>query len=329
MRRRDFIRVVAGGAAVALPASARSQQPAKPVVGYLSIQAIAARKQYIDAFRRGLASEGFVEGQNVTVEYRAADSRPEQLPELAADLVRRKVAAIATSGGPPAALAAKRATETIPIVFASGGDPVHLGFVSTFSRPDKNLTGVYFQLSELVAKRLALLHELLPGARRVALLVNPTNAAEAQPTAQNAAAAAQALGLETKVFNAGTTNEIDVAFATLGGQRPDALFVGPDPMFASEFMRIVSLATRHALPASYFSRDFVEAGGLMSYGPSLEDNQRVVGVYVGRLLKGEKVSDLPVVQPTKYDLIVNLKTLKELGLTVPPTLLARADEVIE
>ena len=207
---------------------------------------------------------------------------------------------------------------------------MHLGFVSTFSRPDKNLTGVYFQLSELVAKRMALLHELLPGARRVALLVNSTNAAEAEPTAQNAAAAGQALGLETKVFNAGTTNEIDVAFATLGGQRPDAHFVGPDPtMFASEFMRIVCLAARHALPASYFSRDFVEAGGLMSYGPSLEDNQRVVGVYVGRILKGEKVSDLPVVQPTKYDLIVNLKTLKALGLTAQPTLLARADEVIE
>ena len=250
------------------------------------------------------------------------------MSELAADLVRRGVAAIATSGGPPAAFAAKRATETIPIVFASGGDPVQLGLVSSFNRPDKNLTGIYFQLAELVAKRLALLHELLPAATRVAVLVNPTNAAETEPTVRNATTAARALGLEIEVFRAGTSDEIDAAFATLGGLRFDAVFVAPDPMFASEFIRIVALAARHTLPASYFSRDFVEAGGLMSYGPNIED-QRLVGVYVGRILKGERVSDLPVVQPTNFDFVVNLKTIKVLDLTVPPTLLARADEVIE
>ena len=326
--RRQFISLL-GGAAAAWPVAARAQQPAMPLIGYLSVQAAADRPNYVDSFRRGLASEGFIEGQNVTIEYRASEGRPERLPELAADLVRRKVSAIATSGGPPAALAAKRATDTIPIVFASGGDPVQLGLVSTFNRPDKNLTGIYFLLSDLVPKRLALLRELLPSAKRIAVLVNPTNAAEADPTAHNAATASRTLGLEIEVFNATTHGEIDAVFAALESRRADALFVGADPMFSSELTRIVTLAARHALPASYYIRDFVVAGGLMSYGPDIADNQRQIGVYVGRILKGEKVSNLPVVQPTKFDLVVNLKTLKALGVEIAPMLLARADEVIE
>ncbi len=326
MMRREFIAGLGGVAA--WPVVAWGQQSAKPVIGYLSVQAIAERPDYLAAFHKGLAAEGFVEGQNVTIEYRAADSLAERLPGLAADLVRRRVAAIATSGGPPAALAAKRATETIPIVFASGGDPVQLGLVSNFSRPDKNLTGIYVLFTELVAKRLALLHELLPRAKRVALLVNPSNVAEAEPTARNAAAASRELGLEVKVFNTDPLN-VDEAFAALMDWRADALFVGPDPSFSSQSMRIVTLGARHSLPASYFIRNFVEIGGLMSYGPDIVDNQTQLGVYVGRILKGEKPSDLPVVQPTKYDLVINLKTAKVLGIEVPAQLLARADKVIE
>jgi putative ABC transport system substrate-binding protein len=325
--RREFVGLL-GGAAAMWPVAARAQQPARPVIGYLTVQAIAARPHYLAAFRKGLAAEGFVEGQNVTIEYRAADGRPERLPDLVADLVRRQVAVIATAGGPPAALAAKRATQTIPIVFTSGGDPVQLGLVPSFNRPGGNLTGLYFLLAELVQKRLALLHELLPAAKRVALLVNPTNPAEAEPTVRNASTAAGALGLDIRVFDVGTSGEIDSVFTAFADWRPDALFVGPDPIFSAP-TRLVPLAARHALPASYFSRDFVEAGGLMSYGPDVAEQQRQLAVYVGRILKGEKPGDLPVVQPTKYDLVVNLKTAKSLGIEVPPMLLARADEVIE
>ena len=328
MRRREFLTLL-GGATASWPLAARAQQPSKPVIGYLSVQAIAARPHYLAAFRRGLAAEGFVEGQTVSIEYRAADSRPERLPDLVADLVRRQVAVIATAGGPPAALAAKRATETIPIVFASGGDPVQLGLVSSFNRPGGNLTGLYYLLTELVAKRLALLHEVLPGAKRIAVLVNPSNAAEAEPTVRNASAAGSALGLDIQVFNAGTSGEIDTALAAFADRRPDALFVGPDTFFTAQGPQILRLAARHALPVSYFSRDLVEAGGLMSYGPDLAEQQRQLGVYVGRILKGEKPGDLPVEQPTKFDLVINLTAAKALGLDIPPTLLARADEVIE
>ena len=327
MRRREFITLLGGAAA--WPSVARAQQPAEPVIGYLAVQAIAARPHYLAAFRKGLAAEGFVEGQNVTIEYRSADGRSERLPDLAADLVRRQVAVIASAGGPPAALAAKRATETIPVVFASGGDPVQLGLVPSFNRPGGNLTGLYYQLTELVEKRLALLHELVPSAKRVAVLVNPTNPAEAEPTVRNASTARDALGLEIHVFKASTNGEIDSAFTTMADRRPDTLFVAPDTFFNSQGMQLVRLAARHALPASYFSRDIVEAGGLMSYGPNLAEQQRQLGIYVGRILKGEKPGDLPVVQPTNFELVINLKTAKALGIEVPPNLLARADEVIE
>jgi len=327
MRRRDVI-MLAGGAA-AWPLAAGAQQPGGPVIGYLAMQAIAARPHYLAEFRKGLATEGFVEGQNVTIEYRSADGRPERLPDLAADLVRRQVAVIASAGGPQAALAAKRATETIPLVFASGGDPVQLGLVPSINRPGGNLTGLYYLLTELVEKRLALLHELVPSAKRVAVLVNPTNPGEADPTVRNTSAAGSALGLQVHVFKAGTTDEIDTAFASMADGRPDALFVAPDSFLNSQRTHLLRLAARHALPASYFSRDFVEAGGLMSYGPNLAEQQRQLGVYVGRILKGEKPGDLPVVQPTSFELVINLKTAKSLGLDVPPTLLARAEEVIE
>jgi putative ABC transport system substrate-binding protein len=328
MKRRDFIRVMVGGVAAAYPTVVRAQQSAKPLIGYLSVQATAERPDYIAAFHNGLAAQGFVEGQNITIEYRAANGNLEKLPGLAAELVQRGVAAIATSGGPPAALAAKRATEIIPIVFASGGDPVQLGLVSNFSRPDKNLTGLYFLFTDLVAKRLALLHELLPKAKRIAVLVNPSNAAEAEPTVLNATAAARELALEVKVFNA-SLQSIDGAFADVLAWRADALFVGPDPSFSSQPFRFVDFEARHALPASYFIRNYVEAGGLMSYGPDAVENQMQLGIYIGRILKGEKPGNLPVVQPTKYDLVINLKTAKALGIEVPAQMLARTDKVIE
>jgi putative ABC transport system substrate-binding protein len=325
MKRRAFI---AGLGAAAVPFSARAQQAARPVIGYLSVQATAERPDYVAAFHSGLAAQGFVEGQNLTIEYRAANGRLEALPELAADLVRRGVAAIATSGGPPAALAAKRATETIPIVFTSGGDPVQLGLVSNFTRPDKNLTGLYFLFTDLVAKRMALLHELLPKAKRIAVLVNPANPAEAEPTVRNATAAGRELGLELKIFNA-SLQTVDKVFAELSAWRPDALFVGPDPSYSSQAFRFVEFEARLALPASYFIRNYVEAGGLMSYGPDAVENQTQLGIYIGRILKGEKPADLPVMQPTKYDLVINLKTARALGVEVPAQLLARADKVIE
>jgi putative ABC transport system substrate-binding protein len=329
MKRRDFIRVTVGGvAAAAFPAVARAQQSARPLIGYLSVQATAERPDYIAAFHSGLAAQGFVEGQSVTVEYRAANGNLERLPELAADLVRRGVAAIATSGGPPAALAAKHATESIPIVFASGGDPMQLGLVSNFSRPDKNLTGLYFLFTDLVAKRLALLHELLPKAKRVAVLVNPSNAAESEPSVRNATAAGRDLGLDIKVFNA-SLQTVDAAFADILAWRPDAFFVGPDPSFSSELHRFVDFEVRHALPTSYFIRNFVESGGLMSYGPDAVENQIQLGIYIGRILKGEKPANLPVMQPTKYDLVINLKTAKAFGIEVPAQMLARTDKVIE
>ncbi len=328
MRRRDFIGGLAGSAA-AWPLAASAQPSGRPVVGYLSIHTIADRPRYLDAFRNGLATVGFVEGQNLTIEYRAADGNAERLPELAAGLVRRQVAVIATSGGPPAAFAAKRASEIIPVVFASGGDPVQLGLVSSFNRPGGNLTGLYFLLPELVAKRLGLMHELLPQAKRIALLVNPANGAEAEPTVRNAFTAGRELGLDIQVFNADTTGEMDAAFAAMSNWRPDALFVGPDPSFSARGPQLVALVERRMLPAFYFSRDLVEVGGLMSYGPDIADNQTQLGVYVGRILKGEKPGDLPVVQPTKFEMVINLKTAKALKIEVPPMLLARADEVIE
>jgi putative ABC transport system substrate-binding protein len=326
VRRREFITFL-GGAAAAWPLAAPAQQPRMPVIGFLG-PALITRQHWLTAFRRGLGTEGFIEGQNVTIEYRSADGGVEELSELAVELISRQVAVIFASG-PPAALAAKRSTQAIPIVFLSGGDPVQMGLVSSFHRPDGNVTGFYFLATELVAKRLALLHELLPRAKRVAVLVNPTNAATAKPTAHDAEIAGRALSLDIEVFNASTVGEIDAAFAAFSGWRAEALFIGPDPLFNTERAQLVTLAARHALPASYFQRDHVEANGLMSYGPDYADSYHQAGVYVGRLLKGARPADLPVQQPTKYELVINLKTAKALGITVPPTLLARADEVIE
>jgi ABC-type uncharacterized transport system substrate-binding protein len=324
LKRRKFITLL-GGAAAAWPLAARAQQPAMPVVGFLG-PALGTREHWLAAFRTGLGAEGFVEGQDVMIEYRSADGAAEGLPELAADLVRRQVAVIAASG-PPAALAAKRATQTIPIVFVSGGDPVQMGLVSSFHRPARNVTGFYFLTTELVAKRLALLSELLPGSKRVAVLVNPANAATTEPTMRDVAVAGRALRLDIQAFNASTSGEIDAAFAAFSSWRPEALFVGPDPLFNTERAQLVALAARHALPASYFQRDYVEAGGLMSYGPDYADFFHQAGVYVARIF-GARAADLPVQQPTKFGLVINLKTARALGLEVPQ-LLARADEVIE
>ena len=325
MRRRDFIKVIAGSAAT-WPLSGRAQ-PAMPVVGFLG-PALSTREHWITAFRKGLATEGFIEGDNVTIDYRSADGGAEGLPELAVGLVRRQVAVIFASG-PPAALAAKRSTQTIPIVFVSGGDPAQMGLVSSFNQPELNVTGFYFLATELVAKRLALLRELLPRSKRVAVLVNPTNAATAEPTARDVAIAGRALGLDIQIFNASTGREIESVFTALSGWQPEALFVGPDPLFNTERAQLVTLAARYTLPASYFQRDHVEADGLMSYGPDFADSYHRAGVYVGRLIKGARPADLPVQQPTKLELAINLKTAKALNLDVPSTLLARADVVIE
>ena len=324
LQRREFITLVGGVAA--WPLAARAQQPAMPVIGFLG-PALDTRRHWIAAFRRGLGAEGFVEGQNTTIDYQSADGRV-TLPELAAELVSRQVAVIFASG-PPAALAAKRSIQSIPIIFVSGGDPVQMGLVSSFHQPGGNVTGFYFLLTGLVAKRLALLHELLPGGKRVAVLVNPTNVGTAEPTKRDSAAASRDLGLDIQVFNASTSGEMDAAFAAFSSWRPEALFVGPDPLFNTERAQLVALAASHALPVSYFQRDHVEAGGLMSYGPDFTDVYHQAGVYVGRVLKGARPADLPVQQPTKFELVINLKTAKALGLEVPPMLLARADEVIE
>jgi putative ABC transport system substrate-binding protein len=325
MQRRKFIALL--GATAVWPLVARAQQSATPVIGYLG-PALDTRQHWIAAFRRGLRAEGFVEGQNVRIDYRSADDVTKLLPELAADLVRRQVAVIFASG-PPAALAAKRATSSVPIVFVSGGDPMQMGLVSSFHRPGGNVTGFSILVSELVAKRLALLHELLPAAKRIAVLVNPANAATAEPTVRDAAVVGRALALDIRVFNASTRGEIDAAFAAFSQWRPEALFVGPDPLFSTEREQLITLTARHALPASYFQRDHVEASGLMSYGPDYADVFAQAGAYVGRVLRGARPTDLPVQQPSKLEFVINLKTAKALALTIPPALLARADAVIE
>lgn len=327
MKRREFLGAIGGAAA--WPLVARAQQTAIPVIGYLSVQSAAERPKYLAALRKGLSAEGFVDGENVTIETHSADGRLERLPNLAASLVRRPVAAIVCAGGAPALLAAKRATETIPIVFISGGDPVLLGLVSSLNQPGGNLTGVYFVLSELVGKRLALLHEVLPSAKRIAVLNNPANPAEAEPAMRQASDASRALGLDIKIFDVRAGEEIEAAFSSLVDWRAEAVFVAPDPMFSTRRAQLVSLCARHALAASYFLREFVESGGLMSYGPDNAENHGQIGVYLGRILKGEKPGDLPIVQPTKYELVFNLKTVKSLSIEMSPSLLARADEVIE
>ena len=327
LKRRDFITLI-GGAAVAWPLAARAQQGAVPVVGFLNSASPATYSHLLGAFRLGLKESGFIEGENVTIEYRWAENEFDRLPALARELVRRQVAVIAATGGIHSALAAKAATSTIPIVFNIGDDPVRLGLVASVARPGGNVTGVNNFIYELVAKRLALLRELVPSAARVAVLVNPANAQTAT-TLRDVEAAARPAGLQIQIAKAGTAREIDAAFAALARDRVDGLFVPPDPLFISRRIQLVQLAARHALPATYPVRDFAEAGGLMSYGTNTADAWHQTGVYTGRILKGTAPAELPVLQPTKFELVINAQTARMLGLAVPPQLLATADEVIE
>jgi len=329
VKRREFITLL-GGAAAAWPLGARAQQPTMPVIGLLHpLWPDTLERDRLLAFRRGLAETGYVEGQNVAFEYRWGEGHFDRMPELAADLVRRQVSVIAVPGSAAAALAAKAATQTIPIAFGVPEDAVKLGLVASLARPGGNATGINFFTAEVMAKRLGLLRELVPAAARVAVLVNPANAGRAQSTRGDLEPAARVLGLQLQFYDASTSKEIDAAYATLVRERPDALFVGSDTLFTNRRVQLIALAARHALPAAYSVREFVEAGGLMSYGTSLADMYRQVGAYAGRILKGEKPADLPVLQATKFELVINLQTAKLLGLDVPPTLLARADEVIE
>ena len=328
MRRREFLGVL-GVAAVAWPLGVRAQQSAMPVIGFLDPRSSHTLADQLRAFRQGLKDTGYVEGENVTIEYRWAEGQFDRLPALAAELVGRRVAVIATNGGPTAAFAAKAATTTIPIVFMAGEDPVKLGLVSSLARPGGNLTGVNLAIGELTAKRLGLLHELLPGAARIAVLVNPANVANAEATLRDVEPAAHAMGLQIQILKASTSREIEAAFATFVRERPDALFVGNDAFLTSRRVQVVHLATLHKIPATYTSRENAEAGELMSYGVNMTDALRQLGVYAGRILKGVRPGDLPVVQSSKFELIINAVTARMLGITVSPSLLARADEVIE
>jgi putative ABC transport system substrate-binding protein len=328
MKRREFVMLL-GGVAAAWPFVARAQQPAMPVIGFLDPTSPDTLADRLRAFRQGLKDTGYVEGENVMIVYRWAEHQLDRLPALAVELVRRQVAVIAAAGGSPSALAAKAATTTIPIVFTVSEDPVRLGLVASLARPGGNATGINIFSGELVAKRLDLLRELVPGMARVAVLVNPANVPNTATTLRDVEAAARVIGLQIQIFNASASREIDTAFATLVGERLDALFVGNDAFLNSRRMQLALLAARHAVPAAYASRDYADAGGLMSYGTSFPDTYRQFGAYVGRILKGAKPADLPVVQATKFELVINHLTARILGLSVPPMLLARADEVIE
>jgi putative ABC transport system substrate-binding protein len=328
VKRRAFISLL-GGAAAAWPLAARAQQAAIPVVGFINAGAADTSARRVAAFRKGLSEAGYAEGQNVMVEYRWLEGHYERLPAVLADLVRRRVAVIATPGGTEASLAAKTATATIPIVFGVGEDPVKLGIVASLARPGGNATGVNFFVLEIDAKRLGLMHELLPKATRYAVLVNPANAAGTQATSKAVKEAARALGLDALFFNATTPAEIDAAFAAFGRERADALFIGGEALFTSRGVQLATLAVRDRMPASYATREMVEAGLLMSYGTILPDMFRQVGIYTGSILKGAKPADLPVLQSTKFEFVLNLQTARSLNLDIPPMLLARADEVIE
>jgi putative tryptophan/tyrosine transport system substrate-binding protein len=327
VQRREFITLL-GGAAAAWPLAARAQQPAMPVVGLLWFGSLDTSVLQLAAFRKGLNEIGFVEGRDVAIEYRWAEGRYGRMPELAADLIRRRVAVIAAPGSPATVVrAVKAATSAIPIVFGVGDDPVKFGLVASLNRPGGNATGINFFTAELVAKRLALLHELVSGASRVAVLVNPADPARVESVLGDVETAVSATALQIQVLKASTSREIDAAFASL--ERADALFVGPDGFFNSRRVQLALLAARYAIPAAYAVREYVDAGGLMSYGASLADMFRQAGVYTGRILKGAKPADLPVMQSTKFELVINASTARILGLTVPQALLATADEVIE
>jgi ABC-type uncharacterized transport system substrate-binding protein len=325
--RRNFI-TIAGGAAVAWPLAAHAQQPAMPVIGFLNALGRNDRPNLPAAFRRGLGEAGYVDGRNVAIEYRFAENQHDRLPALAADLVGRKVAVIAATGGGASILAAMAATKTIPIVFTTGGDPVREGYVASLNRPGGNATGVSWFNTLVAGKGIGLLHELVPNAAMIAVLVNPTLPESARVPSE-AQEAARILGRQSLVLNASTSTEIDAAFATMRQRGAGALFVGGDPFFSGRRQQIVALATRDAMPAMYTNREFVEEGGLVSYGNDIADGYRRAGVYVGRILNGASPADLPVDQATKFELVVNVKAAKAIGLTIPESFLARADEVIE
>jgi len=331
MRRREFIAVL-GGAVATWPLAARAQQPSMPVIGFLNVTSLDAYR--LRGFHRGLKEAGFVEGENVAVEYRWADSQIDRLQALAAELVRRQVTLIVAGGGFPSALAAKTETKSIPVLFVAGEDPVKLGLVSSLAKPDGNLTGINILVAEVVTKRLELLRDLLPKAVRIDVLVDPISSTTTDATLRGVDDAAPTMGMQIRVFKASTIQEIDAAFAALANERPDALFVGISPFLLDRRVQLAQLAARHAIPAIYAEREHAEVGGLMScglmsYGASIGDAYRQLGVYAGRVLKGAKPADLPVVQSSKLELVINHSTARMLGLTLPPTLLSIADDVIE
>jgi putative tryptophan/tyrosine transport system substrate-binding protein len=326
MNRRELL--ILGGGAVGWPFAAYAQQKAVPVIGFLGGTSPGPMAPFTAAFRQGLSETGYVEGQNVAIEYRWAEGRYDRLPALASDFVDRRVDVIVAGGGMPSALAAKRATSTIPVVFDVGTDPVESGLVASLARPGGNLTGVTGIATELMAKRLELLSEIVPQAGLVALLVNPNNAS-AEPMMRDVREAARAKGVQLRILKASTESEIDAAFATLVELHAGALVLGADPLFASRLDQLAALAARDAVPAIYDRREFATAGGLISYGSSLTAGYHQIGIYAGKILNGANPADLPIQQPTTFELVINLKTAKELGLTVPPSILARADEIIE
>jgi putative ABC transport system substrate-binding protein len=327
VKRREFITLLGG--TLAWPLTAIAQQAAMPVIGFIDSRSADGMTDRLRAFRQGLKDTSYVDGDNVAIEYRWAENQMDRLPALAAELVRRRVEVIAAGGGFIVTSAAKAATTTIPIVFGVADDPVRLGLVASLARPGGNLTGVNFVNTELTAKRLELLREMVPAIARVALLVNPANAVYAETTLRDAEAAAGAMGLQIKAHIASTSREIDAAFATFARERPDALFLGQDAFFSSRRLQLANMAARHAIPTSVALREMAEAGALMSYGTSILDVYHQMGLYAGRILRGAKPSDLPVVQSSKFELVINAQTARMLGIDVPPMLLARADEVIE
>ena len=328
MRRRDFLKVIPGSVAV-WPLTVRAQQAAMPVIGFLNSTSLEGMAGRLGEFRQGLKENGFVEGENIAIEYRWVENQIDRLPALATELVQRRVAVIVAPGGAALPLSVKAATTAIPCVFLVNEDPVKLGLVASLARPDGNLTGVNLVNAELVAKRLELLRQLVPAAKRIVVLINPRNAAIANTTVKEIIAAARPLGLQIQPVEAATSSEIDAAFANFQRDHPDALFISADPYFNARRIQIVQHAAHGSIPATFSNREIVEVGGLMSYGASIPDAYHMLGVYTGRILKGAKPSDLPVAQASKFELVINHQTAKMLGLTVPPSLLSIADEVIE